>query len=106
MEFKMTNEKRQDNWQQIITQWQQSDLSGAAFCRQQSVSYHQFSYWRQKLVNDHGDSTVKPAGFTRVAQVDKTVTTHELALTLPGGFTITGLHANNVHLLGDILRQL
>ncbi|QEW05884.1 IS66 family insertion sequence element accessory protein TnpA [Nitrincola iocasae] len=102
----MTNQKRQDNWQQIITQWQQSDLSGAAFCRQQSVSYHQFSYWRQKLTDDQIGESIQPTGFTRVTQVKESITASELVLTLPGGFSITGLQANNIHLLGAILRQL
>lgn len=35
-------------------------------------------------------------------QIDST----GLAVSLPGGITVTGLHAGNVALLGDILRQL
>jgi lauroyl/myristoyl acyltransferase len=30
----------------------------------------------------------------------------ELTLALPGGLTITGMHAGNIELLGMILRQL
>ena len=45
----MTTKQRQHDWQQIMTDCQASGLSGMAFCKQQSISYHQFTYWRSKL---------------------------------------------------------
>lgn len=36
-------------WREIITRFQNTDLSGAQFCRQQGIKYSLFSDWRQRL---------------------------------------------------------
>ena len=38
-------------WQQRITEWQASGLSGMAYCKQQSLTYCRFVYWRNKLAS-------------------------------------------------------
>ncbi|MFV0477688.1 MAG: IS66 family insertion sequence element accessory protein TnpA, partial [Parahaliea sp.] len=45
----MSSTDHPNNWQQHITTWQASALSGAAFCREHGLVYHRFTYWRQKL---------------------------------------------------------
>ncbi|WP_461606135.1 IS66 family insertion sequence element accessory protein TnpA, partial [Aeromonas allosaccharophila] len=45
----MTTQERADFWQQQITAWLDSGLSGHAFCKSQALVYHQFAYWRKKL---------------------------------------------------------
>lgn len=96
----MTAQSRETFWQQQLLDWQDSGLSGIAFCSQQNLSYHQFTYWRRKLADG---AASKAVGFARVAMVPVPM---ELTLTLPGGIAITGLHAGNVGLLGAILGQL
>jgi hypothetical protein len=32
-----------------VTDWETSGVSGNAYCKQQSLTYHQFFYWRRKL---------------------------------------------------------
>ncbi|WP_151705497.1 IS66 family insertion sequence element accessory protein TnpA [Nitrincola alkalilacustris] len=103
----MTTHERQQYWQQQMADWQASNLSGAAFCKQHALSYHQFVYWRQKLLNDEDTPPeVKKVGFARVAPLQSPGSAAELTLSLPGGVSITGLHAGNIDLLGAILRQL
>ncbi|MFV0277207.1 MAG: IS66 family insertion sequence element accessory protein TnpA, partial [Parahaliea sp.] len=41
----MHTQDHQNNWQQHITAWQASELSGAAFCREHGLTYHRFTYW-------------------------------------------------------------
>lgn len=107
----MSNQTKQHTWQQIVTQWQESDLSIAAFCRHQSISYDTFYYWKKKLTTNLRDSGKPSAllhrsGFTRVTQVEHHTITDDLRLNLPSGISISGLQPNNIHLLADILRQL
>ncbi|NOG31685.1 IS66 family insertion sequence element accessory protein TnpB [Halomonas sp. TBZ9] len=106
----MTHQEREQYWQQQVTEWQASGLSGMAFCKQQALTYHQFSYWRQKLLASASATKEPAAGFATVAYPNtgtaKEIDSTGLAVSLPGGITITGLHAGNVALLGDILRQL
>lgn len=102
----MVNPDLHASWQQTLSDWQESGMSGAAFCKQQSLSYHQFVYWRRKLNGITVDKKVSPSGFARVAPVPKDRATDGLTVSLPGGVSITGLHAGNIELLGAVLRQL
>lgn len=106
----MTTHQREHYWHQQLTHWVDSGLSGAAFCKQHALSYHQFTYWRRKQLDAEatpGHPTA-PAGFARVAALapSQRPGAAELTLTLPNGITITGLHTDNVVLLGALLRQL
>ena len=95
-------------WQQTLSDWQASGLSGAAYCKQESLVYHRFVYWRQKLTSNTEPS--KPvqtrSGFARVAPVPDAGAGAGLTVSLPGGVSITGLHAGNIELLGAVLRQM
>lgn len=102
----MTTEKRQRYWQQMMAECQASGLSGMAFCKKQNIAYHQFTYWRSKLRQVDPDQPNNEPGFTRVMLASSSISETELTITLPGGISITGLHGENVELLGSILRQL
>ena len=98
--------ERVELWQERITQWQSSGLSGMAYCKQESLAYGRFIYWRKKLVGSPEPDGATPSGFARVAPVARLEAAAGLTVSLPGGVSITGLHAGNVDLLGAILRQL
>ena len=100
----MTGAELHHYWQQTLAEWTASGLSGAAFCKQHSLTYHQFVYWRRKL-RGPGESPSR-AGFARVAPVAHDDAADGLTVSLPGGVSITGLHAGNIALLGAVLRQL
>ncbi|MBU2874669.1 IS66 family insertion sequence element accessory protein TnpA [Marinobacter salexigens] len=103
----MTQAERKRAWQRHITDWQASGLSGMAYCKQQSLTYCQFVYWRKKLINPEPVSD-EPAmsGFARAAPIPGADSPEGLTVSLPGGVSITGLHAGNVELLSAVLRQL
>ena len=106
----MTPTERAHVWQQHITDWQVSGVSGSAYCKQQSLVYHQFVYWRRKLVltDDSLKQEQAATGFARVVSgpVVSTGRVDGLTVSLPGGVSITGLHAGNIELLGAVLRQM
>ncbi|MFV0476259.1 MAG: IS66 family insertion sequence element accessory protein TnpA, partial [Parahaliea sp.] len=102
----MSSTDHPNNWQQHITTWQASALSGAAFCREHGLVYHRFTYWRQKLTAPSPAQVGAPAGFAKVVPVPQQPSRGELTLSLPNGITLTGLRADNVSLLGAILAQL
>ncbi|MCL1487919.1 MAG: hypothetical protein MH186_08485 [Marinobacter sp.] len=62
----MTPTEKVHFWQQQINDWEATDLSGSAYCKQQSLIYHQFVYWRQKLSSAEGYPKPAPAGNHRV----------------------------------------
>ena len=105
----MNNQERTLYWQQQLDDWRRSGLSGAAFCKRQTLSYHRFTYWRHKLTGSAKEAETEGrsgAGFARVTQISASPHANQLTLTLPGGMAITGLHADNVSLLTAILKQL
>ncbi len=44
------NSKRQ-YWRRHIEAWQTSTISQAHYCRENHLSYHQFQYWKRRLVS-------------------------------------------------------
>ncbi len=106
----MTPTKLAQVWQRHITDWEVSGVSGSAYCKQQPLVYHQFVYWRQKLTptEDSLEQEQAATGFTRVVSASGASIggAEGLTVSLPGGVSITGLHAGNIELLGAVLRQL
>ncbi|WP_018405568.1 IS66 family insertion sequence element accessory protein TnpA [Marinobacter gelidimuriae] len=106
----MTPTERAHVWQQHITDWETSGVSGSAYCKQQSLVYHQFVYWRRKLApaEDCLKQEQAATGFTRVVSAPGAGIggADGLTVSLPGGVSITGLRAGNIELLGAVLRQL
>jgi len=106
----MTPTERTRIWQQHITDWQTCGVSGNAYCKQKSLVYHQFVYWRRKFAAAEGIQKQVPAttGFARVVSAPGTSIggAEGLMVTLPGGVSVRGLHAGNIELLGAVLRQL
>jgi hypothetical protein len=106
----MTPTERAHVWRQHITDWETSGVPGSAYCKQQSLIYHQFVYWRRKLIpaEDSLKQEQTVTGFARVVvgPVVSTGRVDGLTVSLPGGVSITGLHAGNIELLGAVLRQL
>ncbi|MEO9523621.1 MULTISPECIES: IS66 family insertion sequence element accessory protein TnpB [Pseudomonadota] len=102
----MTTPDLHQFWQETLSDWQASGLSGAAYCKQESLVYHRFVYWRQKLTGrvESSEPVQARSGFARVAPIPDTGV--GLTVSLPGGVSITGLHAGNIDLLGAVLRQL
>jgi len=102
----MTDPDLHQFWQKALSDWRVSGLSGAAYCKQQSLVYHRFVYWNQKLNRNPDDKAGSRSGFARVATVPGDSKADGLTISLPGGVSITGLNAGNIELLGAVLRQL
>jgi len=54
-----------DQWQSLILQWQDSNLSAIQFCQQQNVGYASFCNWRKRLSTQPSptDNTEEPVQF-------------------------------------------
>jgi len=103
----MTHTQREQVWQQHITDWQASGLSGLAYCKEQSLTYCRFVYWRKKLTcAESVADEISSAGFARAIPAVGSRASDGLTVLLPGGVSISGLHAGNIELLGAVLRQL
>lgn len=88
-------------WQQHIETWQASGLSQAAYCEQHELIYHRFGYWYRKLASGRS----KGAGFARVVRPSQR-RTDGLSVMLPNGIELRGIGADNLPVVGQLLRQL
>ena len=105
----MSNSERANQWQNHISQWQESGLSGAKFCKRAELDLAQFYYWKSKLLSDTRNIVVdkkRPAGFASVVITDSALVGDGLNFTLPNGCAIVGIKGANVSLVGAILAQL
>ena len=99
------------SWPALISQWQDSGLSGQQFCRDHDLVYHRFVYWRKKCADQparivDARQPVQGSGFAKVARRSEPVTDERLTLSLPGGLSLSGITAGNVALLRSIIEQL
>lgn len=47
--MKHRNQGLHDEWTQILANWDQSEKSGASFCRERKIKYWKFNYWKRRL---------------------------------------------------------
>ncbi|MBS09710.1 MAG: IS66 family insertion sequence hypothetical protein [Alteromonas sp.] len=102
--------EREQNWQSVVDAWQSSHLSGAAFCREHGLVYHQFQYWQQKLRDsESGDKACGAQTHQLVpVQVAHRANTSEvpLQLQLPNGLVIRDVTLSNIDTVTQLLKQL
>lgn len=99
---------RTEYWQQQVNAWSKTDVSGVKFCQAHNLVYHQFVYWRQKLLKtdvDVLDSSLQPpTGFSHVSYQPGEPS--GLTLSLPNGVEIQGIHAGNVSVAHALLASM
>ena len=91
-------------WQQQVEAWTQTELSGAQFCQAQGLVYHQFIYWRQKLLKPTRPlpPTPQPTGFAQVTHSPH-LSSPGLSLLLPNGIEVHGIEAQTLSLVPALL---
>jgi len=50
---------KRERWQQRLTAWKASAMTQAAYCRERSLSRHEFVYWKRRLLPNGSKSTPK-----------------------------------------------
>ena len=103
-----TPTNRTNYWQQQIAIWQESGLSCTRFCQHHQLVYHQFIYWRRKLVaGDDVQPAAASAGFAQVCHQHQTeYTTSHLSLALSNGMVLQDINRDNLTLVRQLLEVL
>jgi hypothetical protein len=101
----LTGQARIDYWQSQIDAWQASGLSQQAFCREHSLNYPQFVYWRRKF---RLAATGEPAANTTFVPVMTATCVPEggLSLSLPNGVQLHGIDRSNLEVVLQLLGRL
>ena len=97
---------RQAFWQEQMTTWKQSGLSGARFCKSNDLNYSQFVYWRQKLLKGKAEQATqeKHGGFTQVLRQSEPL--DSLSLSLPNGLVFRGISSDNIGVVRELLENI
>lgn len=107
MKSNETPDTQSPDWPKLLAAWKRSALSGAEFCKQHNLTYHQFVYWKRKLSKPLSSSaSPKQNAFIKVNSQPVTAAVKGLTITLPGGILIEGVNESNVSVLRGILEQL
>ena len=61
-----------DQWRQIISTWESSDLSQTKFCIEQGLNLRTFQYWRRKYNNPQNSKVInKKSSSVKIVQVQQ-----------------------------------
>jgi hypothetical protein len=86
------NSEARSHWARVLKDFQQSGLSGAAYCRSENLYYPTFAKWRQKLlgpVRTLGKRKPSPALFSKVERVTESEPLLEsLQIRFPNGVLV------------------
>jgi hypothetical protein len=107
------NQQAKSFWLDHIQQWDQSELSQAAYCRQHDLCEQKFSYRKRQSGFAQVPVTVNSStGFTRV-QVESSFVSDQssaadrgLSIRFSNGIRIEGIAENNLALISPLLTVL
>ena len=103
-----TPDERHEFWFHHIEAWLNSKQTAKIYCQTHELKPGRFDYWKRKL-SDHFDTEFNDVNSHFVELNTRqpcTVFHDELTITLANGTHITGIHADNLVLLKDVLRLL
>ena len=100
-------QNRRHFWEQHVTQFIDSGLSKAQYCREHELTYHQFVYW----VPQFSPLSNEPAAATTThrflpVMLNQPAQPSELEITLPSGVQINGITEHTSALAIHLIAQL
>ena len=93
-------------WQQHISQWQQSGLSQAKYCKQHGLKVNRFSYHKLKLKTKSAQTSSTSFIKIPVAQAAVKETQAPLTLHFASGLSLSGIEGNNIALVKQLAAVL
>jgi hypothetical protein len=93
-------------WRNHISQWRDSDLTQAAYCKQHDLSPHSISYYKRKFSGGPDPVRRKPAGFVNVQLTPEVVHPAPLTLYFANGVRLSGIAEHNVSVVKQLAQVL
>jgi hypothetical protein len=104
----IVNQQAKSFWLDHIRQWDQSELSQAAYCRQHDLCEQKFSY-RKRQASVSKKTAISATGFVRV-QVDRSIqlsaSDSGLSIRFNNDICLEGITVNNLTLIPQLLTLL
>jgi hypothetical protein len=89
-------------WPGHISQWRDSGLSQADYCRQHGLCQHSFSYHKLKSSTGLMPTKGESAGFVRVQVIPQPQYHEPLTLHFANGTRLTGIAENNMEMIKQL----
>jgi len=93
-------------WPDHVSQWRDSGLSQAAYCRQHGLCQNGFSYYKRKYSNGLLPDKGEPSGFVRVQVIPQPQYHEPLTLHFANGARLTGIAENNMEMIKQLAMAL
>jgi len=79
----MSSRKTASEWFELVAAWEKSQMSAAAWCREQGLAYQSFIYWRQRWreLSDPGSAL---SGGARFCEILPTTASNALIVEIAG----------------------
>jgi hypothetical protein len=100
----MTTKQTQSFWQQHVSQWQQSTLSQAQYCKKHDLKPHSLSHHKRKLETKR--EKVASSGFIKVTVPQRVEVQTPLTLHFASGLSLSGIEDNNIALVKQLTAVL
>ena len=101
MQNQSNNFKTQHEWEIIVSEWKNSGISQAKFCKNKNIPHSTFSNWKKRILGVKAQ-TIKSKAFIPVTQ-EITPQANALSIALPNGISIKGIHPNNINTVNLLL---
>ena len=95
MQNQSNNFKTQDEWETIVSEWKNSGISQAKFCKNNNIPHSTFSFWKKRFLGVK-TQTIKSKAFIPITQ-EITPQENALSIALPNGISIKDIHPNNIN---------
>jgi hypothetical protein len=79
-------EQKRRHWQTHIERWQRSGLNQIAYCKQNNLKVHQFTYWKKRIQHKDRDIAFVPLRFAQ--NLPAVVNPSRIQLTTPNGYKL------------------
>jgi len=101
----MKADDKSNYWTKIILDWERSELSQPAFCKERDISYAKFCYWRYELKKKKKQQSghFKPV---KVILPSPTIQKSALSIELASGVALKLEDESQVELVAKLLKAL
>jgi hypothetical protein len=93
-------------WREHVSQWSDSGLTRAAYCRVHDLCPHNFSYHKRKDSTGLIPVKHKPSGFVSVQRLPEPQHHDPLTLHFTNGVRLVGITASNVSVVKQLAELL
>lgn len=96
-----------ESWQGRIAEWRQSAMSQGEYCRRHQLKWHQFIYWKKRLIEPETPAvTFVPVPMTSIPGAEPKASGVALKVVVGDRFKVEITPGFDAELLGQLLLTL